>query len=114
VIRAARVAAIVAPLASLAAGCGGDRPLDPRYPARAEGCDVQIFREAPDRATDNLGPVSARCDDGVAEDDCLRTLKDQACKLGGDVVWGVEDPQHKYEKRIYSGRAAHTKVKDGG
>ena len=106
--------AIAIAAAWIAPACGGDRPLDPRYPARPEGCDVQIYRGTPEGPTDNLGPVTARCDDGVAEDDCLRTLKDQACKLGGDVVWGVEDPEHKYEKRIYSGRAAHTKAKDGG
>ena len=40
---------------------------------------------------------------------CLRTLKDQVCALGGDVVWGVgERPSAATGKVVYEGRAAHT------
>jgi hypothetical protein len=30
--------------------------------------------------------VSAVCGDDIADEKCLRELKDQTCKLGGDVV----------------------------
>ena len=58
--------------------------------------------------TENIGTVSAVCGDDVKDEDCLRTLKDETCKLGGDVVWGVADkPEMKGGKKRLSGRAAH-------
>lgn len=101
--------AFLATLACLMA-CGGGTGVDPRYPLRPEGCDVRIFRDAPTMPTDNLGPVRARCGADVAEADCLRTLQDEACKLGGDVLWGVpEQPEKSGDKNLWSARAAHTK-----
>jgi hypothetical protein len=70
---------------------------------------VKLFHETPDVPTTNIGPVRARCDLDVSDADCLRTLEDQVCKLGGDVVWGVEDrPQVAGDKNTWQGRAAHT------
>ena len=93
------------------ASCAPPQAPDPRYPARREGCDVQIFHNAPYMQTDNLGPVSATCSASVSDEDCLRTLKDQACKLGGDVVWGVPEKARVDQagKLNFEGRAAHTK-----
>jgi len=46
---------------------------------------------------------------GWAHIGVLRELKDQVCKLGGDVVWGVEpEPEHVDGRWKYHGRAAHT------
>ncbi len=60
--------------------------------------------------SDNIGPVTATCAEDIKDDDCLRTLKDQACKLGGDIVWGVDDvPSRALGKKKVAGRAAHTK-----
>jgi hypothetical protein len=53
--------------------------------------------------------VQARCADDIPKDDCVRTLKDAVCAMGGDVVWGVEEPKHEDAKFKYVGRAAHTK-----
>jgi uncharacterized protein YbjQ (UPF0145 family) len=61
-------------------------------------------------ATDNIGTVRSRCATDVSHEDCLRELKDQACKLGADVVWGVADtPRLVDDKNEWSGRAAHTR-----
>lgn len=96
-------------LAALAVACSSTPP--GKFPARPEGCDVQLFHETPTTPTENIGSVSATCGDDVSDDDCARTLKDQVCKLGGDVVWGVEDkPTMKLGKKHLSGRAAHTKT----
>ncbi len=92
--------------------CGGAVPStsDARFPARPEGCTVRVFHDAPSVPTDNIGPVNARCAFDVSDADCLRTLEDQACKLGGDVVWGVPDkPQTFGDKNEWSARAAHTR-----
>jgi hypothetical protein len=51
----------------------------------------------------------------VSSVDCLQTLKDQVCKLGGDVVWGVPDkPETIGDKNVWVARAAHTKGAVGG
>ena len=94
---------------AVAAGCGGTQVPDARFPRRPEGCKVQLFNDSPDGPTTNIGPVRADCALDVSEADCLRTLLDQVCKLGGDVVWGVADkPQLAGDKNHWEGRAAHT------
>ncbi len=105
-----RLASILIPVASLVA-CGS-APKDPgKYPPRAEGCEVTVYPDAPTLETDNIGTATATCGDDISDADCLRTLKDQACKLGADVLWGVPDkPTLSLGKKKLSGRAAHTKT----
>jgi hypothetical protein len=101
--------AVAIVLGAVACG-GGGGAADARFPKRPEGCEVALYHDVPEVPTDNIGPVHAACDESVAPEDCVRTLKDVVCKLGGDVVWGVEAPEHKDGKVRYSGRAAHTKA----
>ena len=97
-------------LATVLAGCSAPAK-DTKYPARPEGCDVQVFHETPSVMSDNIGPVTATCGGDVKDDDCMRTLEDQVCKLGGNIVWGVSDtPANIQGKKQFSGRAAHTKT----
>jgi hypothetical protein len=94
-----------------AVSCAAGATTDARYPARAEGCSVRVFEDAPNIPTDNLGPVKATCSADVSDADCLRTLEDQVCRLGGDVVWGVPPQPSKTDAGSrWSGRAAHTKA----
>lgn len=70
---------------------------------------MQVFSEAPTVRTSNIGTVSTTCDESMSDEDCLRGLQDEACKIGADVVWGVADkPTPKGSKKTLSGRAAHT------
>jgi hypothetical protein len=104
--------AILIAAAVIAGGCAPPPATDPRYPPQPIGCNIQVFQDVPPMQTDNLGPVSARCSSDTATEDCTRTLKDQACKLGGDVLWGVADKPEIKDGRMYLyGRAAHTKSK---
>lgn len=104
---------VLATLGALAA-CGAPEK-EGRYPKRPEGCDVKVFNESPNVPTDNIGSVDAICGDDISNDACLQTLKDQVCKLGGDVVWGVSDaPSVSLGKKKLSGRAAHTKTAGPG
>ena len=91
--------------------CGEPKAVDPRYPVRPEGCEVKIFHESPTMQTDNLGTVTATCGDDISDESCLRTLQNEACKLGADVVWGVPDKPEidPAQKKHFSGRAAHVK-----
>ncbi len=103
------VVAVGALVATSIVACGGGKPS--KYPPRDEGCDVTIYPEAPLGRTDNIGPVSASCEESVSEADCQRTLKDEVCRLGGDVVWGVGDkPQKNGLRYEWHGRAAHTRA----
>lgn len=96
-------------LACALVACGGSGN-GSKWPSRPDGCSVQVLQEAPKMQTENIGHVSSSCDDIVSKTDCLRELQDQVCKLGGDVVWGVDpEPEHEGGKWKFSGRAAHTK-----
>jgi hypothetical protein len=98
------------PFVILLASCASKQEQPSKYPPQKEGCEVQVFQETPTVQTDNIGPVSSSCDQDVSDQDCLRTLKDEACKLGGNVVWGVEpNPTKQLGKKKFFGRAAHTK-----
>lgn len=96
----------------LLAACGA--PQDSKYPARESGCEIKIFQDTPPVPTDNIGPVTATCDPELPDPVCMRTLQDEACKLGADVVWGVEAPTtvatQVGQRKKFSGRAAHTKA----
>jgi len=68
---------------------------------------VEVFVDAPPMSTDNIGQANAHCPEETPDVECLRVLQDQVCRLGGDVVWGV-DPRPRVadgQKKI-SGRAA--------
>jgi len=76
---------------------------------RERGCAVQVFRDAPPMRTENIGPVTALCAEDDSRDVCLRELQDQACLLGGDVLWQLDGPVREGNKQRMRGRAAHTK-----
>ncbi len=95
-----------AALALVACANGGDA----RFPKRPVGCEVKLFHGSPDVPTENIGPVRARCAEEIPETDCLRSLMDTVCDLGGDIVWGVDEPTHADGKVRWSGRAAHSKA----
>jgi len=94
----------------LLAACASPPEKAPQYPPREPNCEVRVFPERPGYDTDNIGPVSATCDESISDTDCMRTLMDQACKIGADTIWGVSDkPELKYGKKLFNGRAAHQK-----
>jgi glycyl-tRNA synthetase alpha chain len=106
---AATAVALLAFFAFATTACGEKKPS--KYPAREDGCAIEVFHEIPTGKTENLGEVRASCEESVSEQDCLRTLKDEACRLGADVVWGVADKPVRNGMRLeWHGRAAHTKA----
>lgn len=108
----ARISSLLVASALLLAACGSSSKPEGKYPSRQPGCEVQVFTETrlPTYATENIGVVQASCDESVSDEECLRELKDQACKLGADTLWGVGDePRREGGKKKLSGRAAHQK-----
>lgn len=76
---------------------------------RERGCQVRVFVDAPPIKTENIGPVVASCDRDDSKETCLRELEDQACLLGGDVLWQVDGPERVGDRQLMHGRAAHTR-----
>jgi hypothetical protein len=80
---------------------------------RERGCALQVFSDAPPMQTENIGPVTALCAEDDSREACERELQDQACLLGGDVLWQVEGPTREATsngmRQRMRGRAAHTK-----
>jgi hypothetical protein len=99
-------------IALAAASCGGGTKSDPRYPPRAAGCDVKVFHGKVAGITyDDIGHVDAICGTDVGPEGCLAELKNQTCKLGGDIVYDVPDEPNRPapDKISYTGRVAHTR-----
>lgn len=87
---------------------------DARYPRRPSGCDLAIYHTpVPGVAVwDDLGVAEAAChiSDSVAE--CLRRLKSEACRLGGDMIYNVPHKPLRPRDQVllYRGQVAHTRA----
>lgn len=95
-------------LALAFAACGGSAS-QRVFAAREKGCAIELSAGMPSAPTTNIGSVSAWCAQEDSDEQCQRALKDAACELGADVVWGVGAPVVQDGKKRLSGRAAHTK-----
>jgi hypothetical protein len=100
-------------LAAALAACTAPKT-DPRYPPREPGCAVRIYKGPVPSTTPkhDIGRVESICTTDVPESDCMRTLMDQTCKLGGDILWDVPEIPEKPtpDKFRWVARAAHTKA----
>jgi hypothetical protein len=95
------------------ASCGGGPKTDPRYPPQPAGCPVQLFRgKIKSMPYDDIGGVDAICGTDIGVEECLKELKNQTCKLGGDLVYDVPDEPSKPspDKVRFTGRVAHTRA----
>jgi hypothetical protein len=111
--RGAHLFAILVAAASLLAACGGGAKGDARYPERPKGCDVKLFHGKVIGAVyDDIGRVDAICGTDIGVEACMTELKDQSCKLGGDIVYDVpNDPEKPSPDKVrYTGRVAHTRA----
>jgi hypothetical protein len=100
-------------LLSALASCGGGVKTDPRYPPRPEGCEVKLYRgKVQGIAYDDIGRVDSICSTDIGVEECLKELKNQSCKLGGDIVYDVPtDPEQPAPDKVrFTGRVAHTRA----
>lgn len=100
--------------AALSHGCASNQgPPDARYPRRAPGCELAIYHTATPGvlAWDDLGVAEAYCNVGGAVADCMRMLKAEACRMGGDLLYNVpRTPRRpRYQVMQLIGQVAHTR-----
>lgn len=94
---------------------GGDDSPQARYPRRGAGCELTVYHTAVPGvpAWDDLGIAEVMChiNDSVAE--CLRRLRTEACRMGGDLLYNV--PHRPLRPReqvlIYRGQVAHVRTR---
>jgi hypothetical protein len=84
-----------------------------KYPPRPGGCKVRVFHTpAPDvKEWDDLGVAHVDCPLDVGAVQCLKKLRMEACRMGGDIVYDVpKKPLRPTEQgMVYAGHVAHTK-----
>jgi hypothetical protein len=93
--------------------CGGNAKIDSHYPPRPAGCDVKVFHgKVAGIVYDDIGRVDSICGVDMGRESCLTELKNQTCKLGGDLVYDVpDDPEKPSPDKIrYTGHVAHTRI----
>lgn len=106
---------------ALAMNCATtSNPNAAKYPPRPGGCKVRVFHTpAPGvKEWDDLGVAHVDCPLDVGTVQCLKKLRMEACRMGGDILYDVpKKPLRPTEQgMVYTGHVAHTKerVEDGG
>lgn len=72
--------------------CAGDQiaMLGPRRPARPVGCPVEISPGQPAYPVVDLASIRVGCHE-TDRNDCFFALRRQACRAGGDTVYGLSE-----------------------
>ena len=112
---------IALPLAiTLTCATAPPNPNAAKYPPRPNGCKIRVFHTAaPDvQEWDDLGVAHVDCYLDVGAVQCLKKLRMEACRMGGDIIYDVpKKPLRPTDQgMVYTGHVAHTKLKpqDGG
>ena len=88
-----------------------------KYPRRPLGCKVRVYHTpAPDvKEWDDLGMARVDCYLDVGAVQCLHRLREEACRMGGDLLYDVpKKPLRPTDQgMVFLGHVAHTKQKPG-
>ncbi|MEO5769380.1 MAG: hypothetical protein ABIS92_13600 [Polyangia bacterium] len=96
-------------------GCAStaDQGRDARYPRRGAGCELAIYHTAVPGvpAWDDLGVAEVACHISDPAAECLRRLRNESCRMGGDIIYNV--PHQPLRPRdqvlVYRGQVAHSR-----
>lgn len=111
------VALAVGALAALAMTCARiQNPNAAKYPPRGRSCSVRVYNTpAPGvKEWDDLGVAHVDCPLDLGRVQCLRRLREEACRMGGDLLYDVpKRPARPTEQgMVYVGHVAHTRAGD--
>lgn len=111
---AARKLLLAGPL-SLALTCATapPNPNAAKYPPRGENCKVLVFHSAAPgvKEWDDLGMAHVQCALDLGAVQCLKQLRIEACRMGGDILYDVpKKPMRPTDQgMVYAGHVAHSK-----
>jgi hypothetical protein len=84
------------------------------YPPRPPGCRIALYHTAtPDVPVwDDIGIAEVGCYLDEGEVACLRRLRAEGCRMGGDIIYNVPKRPLRPEERaiVFRGQVAHTRA----
>jgi len=102
-----------ASVASLLASCVHHARRNPSFPERPSNCELRIFHGPVPRGVyfDDLGPADAGCYIETPRQECMRQLRAEACRMGGDIIYDLPEKPTRPEWREYhfKGSVGHTR-----
>ena len=105
-------------LALLAWTCATSQSPNPKYPPRGRRCTVHVYNgPAPGvKEWDDLGMARVECPLDVGRVQCLALLREEACKMGGDLLYDVPKRGQRpgEQAMVFQGHVAHTRVAEAG
>ena len=96
-------------------GCAttSPNPNAAKYPRRGGNCRIRLFHTpVPDvKEWDDLGMARVECQLDVGAVQCLRRLREEGCRMGGDLLYDVpKKPLRPTDQgMVYAGHVEHTK-----
>jgi hypothetical protein len=100
---------------ALSVTCASSNPNAAKYPPRRKGCNVRVFYSpVPEvKEWDDLGMASVDCYLDIGAVQCLARLRQEACRMGGDLLYDVPKKALRPTDQgmSYRGHVAHTKQK---
>lgn len=98
---------------SCASGSVADTATAARYPRRGPGCELAVYHTPVPGvpAWDDLGVAEANCHISTTSIECIRMLKAEACRMGGDILYNVPRKPYRPRDQVmqYRGQVAHTR-----
>lgn len=106
-------------LAAVASTCAtGGNGNAAKYPPRGHNCSVRVYNTPTPgvKEWDDLGIAHVDCPLDLGRIQCLRRLREEACRMGGDLLYDVpKRPARPSEQgMVYVGHVAHSRAADGG
>jgi hypothetical protein len=85
-----------------------------KYPRRPHNCKLAVFYTPAPKVSgwDDLGVAEVGCHLAVGVQQCMQRLREEACRMGGDILYAVpEKPlRPKDEVLVYRAQVAHTRA----
>lgn len=97
-----------------ALACATTEAPQDKYPRRPSGCEISLFYTAVPGAAawDDLGIAEIACHVSTPISECLRMLRAEGCRLGGDMIYNIpRSPQRPQDQvMLFRGQVAHTRA----
>jgi hypothetical protein len=87
-----------------------------KYPRRPSNCKLALYHTPSPGvpAWDDLGVAEVSCYLDVGVQQCMQRLKEEACRMGGDIIYNVPSKPGRPRDQVlvYRAQVAHTRASD--